>query len=437
MKLFIKEKHEFIHKDFKTSNYERPERVPDIPPMPVELFRNDPIPEKRNLFFKGLNRGDVLYLQVVNSFPDSYKLWVLAKHKAFAKVDDLGLIMYLPKLGPEMKLLKWELQKGDFIKAALCSCSLHERRLYVTLDESLLTVLGPDVEVVKLGHVTYHDLPYYIGNFKNRLSFVGYILRSDAFYNPGWSTQMSDILGFKNNHVYSFFEDWRGKTYPDQQYAVKLKEKQRLNQSVKYYNQAVLSYEERKIDETFSLLNKSLELNPKNVQALTTRGTVHANENSLRKAFVDTEEALTLDRSFEPAKKQMSKLLIALARTHLENNNYVKAQECLRMSSSLDGDNVELAKPLLDLIPTKVKNLNKTTNKNDSPVFLKPKAGSSKHHHSRKKSSSHLRKKDKKHRKKSHHYSRHSNRDSSSSSSSRSTSKDSHSSKRSKSKEKK
>ncbi|XP_035227863.1 uncharacterized protein LOC118200051 [Stegodyphus dumicola] len=140
-----------------------PYRKSSLPMMPVEIFQNCTPEQRLNLFYKSLDRGDILSLRVINDkLPDNYKLLVLAKQEGCMKLDDLSLTMYLPKLQPEMDLAGGELKSEDLIRAAVCSCSIDERKLYVTLDSN---VLDDDKEPVQLGKISEEELPPYWVSF--------------------------------------------------------------------------------------------------------------------------------------------------------------------------------------------------------------------------------------------------------------------------------
>ncbi|GBL74681.1 hypothetical protein AVEN_243568-1 [Araneus ventricosus] len=131
--------------------------------MPPEMYRRSLNKmKKRQLFFKHLQRRDILYLQVLNSDDkESYKCLVLAKHGDLMQLDDLSIVVHFPKLRPELKLIRGDLYKFDLIRGAFWSCSVWERKLFVTMDTSIFSEKEKE-SIPKLGKITRKDLPYYV-----------------------------------------------------------------------------------------------------------------------------------------------------------------------------------------------------------------------------------------------------------------------------------
>lgn len=333
---FIKKR---LHKLFKPID-----PVPDAfpahpyPIVPFELFQNASSDDRRDLFYKSLDHGHILILRVINdNLQDNYKLLALCKPGIHMKLDDLSIAMYLPKLPAELELAGGKLESNDLIRAAVCSCSIDERKLYVTLDSNILEDEGANV---KLGKITEEDLPFYVGNVDiGASSYVDYLHRHPSFNNSDWAEQLYSVLGLEKNYLYSFMDNMDGKTYAPVVYADELRKKQVLSLSNAQYAKAHQHYENGEFKEAFLCFNKALSIYPKNVEALVARGTLHSNTNNLRKAFVDMETALKIENSHVGARKQMSILLVSAARMHIEQNNLGKAQESLDAALDLDGAN--------------------------------------------------------------------------------------------------
>ncbi|XP_042903428.1 tetratricopeptide repeat protein 14 isoform X2 [Parasteatoda tepidariorum] len=293
---FIKNKHEILFQ-------ERPaafQKSPSFDPLPVELFWDCSKEQRRKLFFKHLERGDVLLLKVINDgLSDNYKLLVLAKHQCCMKLDDLSLVMYLPKLKQELDLVAGGVINYDVIRAAVCSCSLHERKLFVTLDD---TILDEDAEPVKLGKITTDELPSYLG-------------KQCPAAETGKVIKMKHIMWLSDMH----------------------------------YNKAVEYYQAQNFTQAILCLNQSLAIYPQNKKALVSRGTLYFKTNNLNKAFIDTDQAMQLDPLYEPAQKQMSVLLVDVAKEHKKTNKFALAKEALRMAIHLNDLNEEAKQLLLKI----------------------------------------------------------------------------------------
>ncbi|GIX72842.1 tetratricopeptide repeat protein 14 [Caerostris extrusa] len=291
---------------------------------------------------QNLNRLDVLYLQILDcTDPNKYTLLVLAKHGILAKLEDLSLDVYLPRLHKDQIF-----NEGDLIKAALWSCSIDDRRLYVTLDDTVFE--GSDVPAVKLGRIEPSDLPYYITCSKIGETYSEYVKESKEYKNEGlWLKELKDF-GFDTHSFHSFFEEWDGKIYPAAENYSNLKQKLDLEDSVLMMNKSIQHFDAGNIDRSFKYINEALSMKPDNVMALVYRGTLYANVGKLRQALIDTEEALRIDPACKRAKQQMSQLLVSASEVHFIDKLYFKWKECVALARSYDSNNRE-AKELMDI----------------------------------------------------------------------------------------
>ncbi|XP_054716604.1 tetratricopeptide repeat protein 14-like [Uloborus diversus] len=336
---FIKKK---LHLLFKTEDSfetkEKPE--PQIPTLPIEIFRNISELQRRDLFFSSLDQGSILLLQVINdTLPSDFKLLVLAKHDGCMKLDDLSLVMYLPKYPAEMKFAGGELHSGDLVRAAVWSCDPKKRQLFVTLDSST-------VDEVQLGKISEEELPIYTRNLTVGSSYTEYLGLTPAFHDREWENELYTVLNLKKNRMYSFFEEWDGKTYPQNEYASELKKKRDLYLSNVHYEKACDQFDKKNNSEAFLYLNKALCIYPENVNALVSRSKLYSISKMLEKAVEDVESALKIDSTFFAAREHMSTLLVQMAKVHIDNSDYHKAQESLTHSLTYYKENKEAAEML-------------------------------------------------------------------------------------------
>ncbi|GFY70179.1 hypothetical protein TNIN_81821 [Trichonephila inaurata madagascariensis] len=112
-------------------------RKSGVNPAPPEIDLT--MIKRRRSFYKALFVKDILYLRVVDiENPYDYKLQVVAKHGNCMDFENLQIMMYLQKTPVEMKFFEGGLFKFEYIRGALSSCSVSERKLYVTVDPTIL-----------------------------------------------------------------------------------------------------------------------------------------------------------------------------------------------------------------------------------------------------------------------------------------------------------
>lgn len=87
--------------------------------------------------------------------------------------------------------------------------------------------------------------------------------------------------------------------------------------------------------EAFQCLNKALNIDPRNVEALVARGALYANRGSFLKGLQDFEKALHLNKYHVNARKYMGETLVALGRSYEEENRIAEAvkaySDCLNL----------------------------------------------------------------------------------------------------------
>ncbi|CAL1267947.1 unnamed protein product [Larinioides sclopetarius] len=267
----------------KANNLLKPD---PLVPMPPEMYRKNMNKlKRRQLFFKHLQRRDILYLQVLNSDDiESYKCLVLAKHGDLMQLDDLSLV----------------------------------------------------------GKITRKDLPYYVGAQKIGMTYAGYVQRSTGYKEEGYCMkQLQECLGLDTKHFHSFFDEWDEKTYPASESFAELRKKLRPDPSTKRLLKSFEYFRSGNLYKALHYANKAIAFNPDNIQARVTRGTVYANLGKMKKAFIDTEDSLKLDSKHESARKQMSELLVAASKTYLLQKKYFNWHESLVLARKYNPNNRE------------------------------------------------------------------------------------------------
>ncbi|GFY67008.1 tetratricopeptide repeat protein 14 [Trichonephila inaurata madagascariensis] len=305
-----------------------------LQPVPPEIYRkNLSITRRRSLFYKTLFRKDILYLRVVNiRNPYDYKLQVVAKHGNCMRLEDLQIVMYLPKIPEETKFFKGGLWEFEYIRGALCSCSVTERKLFVTLDP----LIFEGVAAPKLGKVGVNDLPFSLWCPEIGRSIYGYLIKSRVFYKAHLETVLQNVFGVESNQLYSFFQEWDGKKYPFEETPANFPKLFTGAKSSALLRRSIRLYIVGDIPKAFKYVNKALSLDPDAVYTRVCRGVLNVLRGSLTAAFDDTRDSLDLDRKSEIARKQMSALLVVAAEKYFERRDFTQLYKALLVAIGLN-----------------------------------------------------------------------------------------------------
>ncbi|GFR30006.1 tetratricopeptide repeat protein 14 [Trichonephila clavata] len=305
-----------------------------LQPVPPEIYRkNLTATLRRNLFYQTLSRKDILYLRVVNiRNPYDYKLQVVAKHGNCMRLEDLQIIMYLPKIPQETKFFKGGLWEFEYIRGALCSCSIIERKLFVTLDP----IIFEGAEAPRLGKVGVNDLPSSLWCPEIGMSIYGYLIKSRVFYKTHLETILQNVLGVEGNQLYSFFQEWDRKEYPFEETPANFPKLFTGAKSSALLRRSIRLYIVGDIPKAFKYANKALSLDPDAVYTRVCRGVLNVLRGSLTAAFDDTKDSLNLDQKSIIAKKQMSALLVVAAEKYFERRDFTKLYKTLLVAIGLN-----------------------------------------------------------------------------------------------------
>ncbi|GFT84016.1 tetratricopeptide repeat protein 14 [Nephila pilipes] len=305
-----------------------------LQPVPPEIYRkNLTITQRRRLFFQTLFHKDILYLRVVNiRNPYDYKLQVVAKHGNCMRLEDLQLIMYLPKIPEETKFFKGGLWEFEYIRGALCSCSVNERKLFVTLDP----LIFEGAEAPTLGKVGVNDLPFSLWCPEIGMSIYGYLIKSRVFYKAHLETILRNVLGIEGNQHYSLFQEWDRQKFPLEETPANFPKLFDFARSSAMLRRSIRLYIVGDIKKAFKYANKALSINPDAVYTRLCRGVLNVRRGNMTDAFVDTQDCLKLDHKNELAQKQMSALLIVAAEKYFEKRDFTKLYKTLLVAIGLN-----------------------------------------------------------------------------------------------------
>lgn len=305
-----------------------------LQPVPPEIYRkNLTVTQRRSLFYQTLFRKDILYLRVVNiRNPYDYKLQVVAKHGNCMRLEDLQIIMYLPKIPEETKFFKGGLWEFEYIRGALCSCSIIERKLFVTLDP----LIFEGAEAPKLGKVGVNDLPFSLWCPEIGMSIYGYLIKSRVFYKTHLESMLRNVLGIEGNQHISLFQEWDRKKYPFEETPANFPKLFTCAKSSALLRRSIRLYIVGDMQKAFKYANRALSLDPDAVYTRVCRGVLNVLRGNLTAAFVDTQDSLKLDHKSELAKKQMSALLIVAAEKYFQRRDFTKLYKTLLVAIGLN-----------------------------------------------------------------------------------------------------
>ncbi|GFR23117.1 uncharacterized protein TNCT_660871 [Trichonephila clavata] len=241
----------------------------DVQPAPPEIYHEDlTVDKRRHSFHKTLFPKDILYLQVVDiGNPNAYKLQVVAKHGSCSNLQNLHIMMHLPKIPAEMKYFEGGLYKFEYIRGALCSCPAIERKLYVTVDP---TIFG-GAEAPKLGKVGVEDLPFSTRDPEIGTSLSGCSMNSKVCYKTCIETVAHNIFGIEGSDHFTLFEEWHRKQYTFEETSADFPKTPCVKGSALLCRSIGL-YIVGDMKKSYKYANKALSLNPDNVYSHICRG---------------------------------------------------------------------------------------------------------------------------------------------------------------------
>uniref|UniRef100_A0A8C4SNV1 Tetratricopeptide repeat domain 14 n=1 Tax=Erpetoichthys calabaricus TaxID=27687 RepID=A0A8C4SNV1_ERPCA len=258
---------------------------------PLEQFMEVASCDRRDIFFRDLERGDVV-IGRINSIREFgfFLTLICLKTGLIRDIEDLEItalcpLRDVPSLGTHEDPLSYY-HIGDLIQAGVKDIDRYHAKLTVSLQSSSLP---PDLSHLKLGVISVDDMP--------------------AHYSK------------------NFLED---------DYWKSIRKKQSASWALKCVKIGVDHFKSGRHVEAMNEYNKALEIDTCNVEALVARGALYATKGSLSKAIEDFELALENCSTHRNAKKYLCQTLVERGRQLEDEEKLVTAEGLYRKALALD-----------------------------------------------------------------------------------------------------
>ncbi|KAL3846522.1 hypothetical protein ACJMK2_017502 [Sinanodonta woodiana] len=309
---------------------------------PIETFMGMPSGACRKHFFNSLEKRDIV-IGVVSSIMDSgliVTLLCLDCGKS-RDIDELKLTAFcpnkeLPRLFPNQSAVE-AFQVKDKVRGVVLSVNPETEKINISL---LDRALPDDAPKPKLGLISEEEFPV---QYRRKLHVRGLtfdeLLHSIIGFNNGNS--VPTLLGtLQQKEEISLMRGLHELKIPEKEFSENI----RKIQSQKWAHQSVASgikyFKAGKHMEAMQELNRALQIDTNNVEALVARGALYANNESYHKAIKDFEDALAVNLNHSNARKYLFETLLAVAReteergTDLEEAEYYyKKALCIQPES--------------------------------------------------------------------------------------------------------
>ncbi|KAL4630751.1 tetratricopeptide repeat protein 14 isoform X2 [Arapaima gigas] len=310
---------------------------------PLELFMDVLFEERRDLFYRDVERGDIVVGRI-NSIRDfGFFITLICTGGGLEReIEDLELtalcpIREVPSNGNHDDPLSYY-QVGDLIRAGVKDIDRYHGKVTVSLQPFSLS---PSLAKLKLGVISAEDLPlHYSRGLKVASSssetYEKVLESSLGFSNPSNVEFLLGKLGISETHPPSLMRGLQSKNFCKEDYGTAIKKKQSASWALKCVKIGVDHFKSGRHVEAMNEYNKALEMDADNVEALVARGALYATKGSLVKAMDDFELALKSCPSHRNAKKYLCQTLVERGGQLEEEEKLVTAESLYRKALALD-----------------------------------------------------------------------------------------------------
>ncbi|KAM9697350.1 tetratricopeptide repeat protein 14 isoform 2-T2 [Dama dama] len=258
---------------------------------PLEQFMEIPSMDQRELFFRDIERGDIVIGRIssIREFGFFMVLICLGsgimRDISHLEITALCPLRDMPSISNHGDPLSYY-QTGDIIRAGIKDIDRYHEKLAVSLYSSSLP---PHLSGVKLGVISSEELPLY----------------------------------------YS-------KNFSEDDFASALRKKQSASWALKCVKIGVDYFKVGRHVDAMNEYNKALEIDKQNVEALVARGALYATKGSLNKAIEDFELALENCPTHRNARKYLCQTLVERGGQLEEEEKFLNAESYYKKALALD-----------------------------------------------------------------------------------------------------
>ncbi|PVD18742.1 hypothetical protein C0Q70_21293 [Pomacea canaliculata] len=373
--LFESKHHRSVTKDVLEEN---PEDVYGIL-APLESFMHVPPDLCHQHFYESLSVDDVVIGVVVSVMETGLvaRLLCVDSPSMDRDIDELDITAFCPsKELPRMfthQSVTEAYQPRDIVRGIVLSINPEKEKIILSLRDK--SDVAEKEILPKIGLISKDDFPVHYRRKlqKNEMSFNQLLHSILGFTNKGSVDFLRSSLGLSNTS--SLMRGLHRLKIPEEEYADKLRKWQAQKQARWSVEQGVEMVKKGRQLEAIQYLNRALQLDPDNTEALVARGAVYANNECYPKAVEDFERALEADPKHSNARKYLLETRLAFGRSHEERDQLEEAEDDYKEALKLNPQSSEARDGL-----ERVKHLqakDKSKKGKHSPVIVISTSGSS------------------------------------------------------------
>lgn len=310
---------------------------------PLEQFMEIPSMDRRELFFRDIERGDIVIGRIssIREFGFFMVLICLGsgimRDISHLEITALCPLRDVPSHSNHGDPLSYY-QTGDIIRAGIKDIDRYHEKLAVSLYSSSLP---PHLSSIKLGVITSEELPLYYRrsvelNSNSLESYENIMQSSLGFVNPGVVEFLLEKLGIDESHPPSLMRGLQSKNFSEDDFASALRKKQSASWALKCVKIGVDYFKVGRHVDAMNEYNKALEIDKQNVEALVARGALYATKGSLNKAIEDFELALENCPTHRNARKYLCQTLVERGGQLEEEEKFLNAESYYKKALALD-----------------------------------------------------------------------------------------------------
>ncbi|KAK1162607.1 tetratricopeptide repeat protein 14-like isoform X1 [Acipenser oxyrinchus oxyrinchus] len=310
---------------------------------PLEQFMEVPGSDRRNLFFRDIERGDVVIGRINSIREFGFFVALICLSGGLERyIEDLEItalcpLRDVPNHGNHDDPLSYY-QNGDLIQAGVKDVDRYHEKLTVSLQPSSLP---PSLSHLKLGVIGFDDMPAHYRRSAAVASsttetYETILERTLGFANPSTVEFLLGKLGVSETDPASLMRGLQTKNFLKEDYATSIRKKQSASWALKCVKIGVDHFKSGRHAEAMNEYNKGLEIDPNNVEALVARGALYATKGNLIKAIDDFELALESCPTHRNARKYLCQTLVQRGGQVEEEEKLVTAEGLYRKALALE-----------------------------------------------------------------------------------------------------
>ncbi|XP_053567817.1 tetratricopeptide repeat protein 14 [Bombina bombina] len=339
---------------------------------PLEKFMEVPNVEKKELFFRDVERGDIVIGRIASIREFGFFMVLICmgggilREISTLEISALCPVRDVPSKSSHGDPLSYY-QIGDLIQAAVKD-----------IDPLSYYQIGDLIQAAAMSllQLTWHYFclrQSVASPISNVDTYEKFLKQSLAFSNPSTIEFLLGKLGIDELNPPSLIRGLQRKNFRDQDYASCLRKKQSSSWALKCVKIGVDYFKTGRHVEAMNEYNKALEIDAKNVEALVARGALYATKGSLNKAIDDFEVSLENCPTHRNAKKYLCQTLVERGGQLEEEDKFLNAESYYTKALSIDNTFTEAEEALVKVRQHMQKSLEKREKQEEREVQAKEK----------------------------------------------------------------